>query len=238
MDNSFVTYRREDYAGILRRLASNVIDLAAIGMLALDVVFTVALFKLPVWLDWLWLPLTYLYLIWMKRTVGTLGYLATGIRIVDLKGQPVGVGVLTFRTAWWIFGPIIVLIDLIYLGGDENRQAIRDKLMQTYVIKRRAQPAGHGERRTVYLTFMCFSLLLLEVPRTPNLPAKAVGSTLGASNREGCNPAGSRPAIDLRSGSISRRAGSVAKTAGASLIPEATSPLHSSRPLTRILSLD
>jgi uncharacterized RDD family membrane protein YckC len=166
----YVYYRREDYCGLLRRLASYAIDFSALGALGLTFVIAGSVFTLPA-IGWIYLLLAYLYLTVMKRSVGTLGYLATGIRIVDLKGQRPGLVALTFRLVWCTFwmSPLLAFVELLFLSGDEDRQTLHDKMMQTYVIKRKALPAGNGARQPVILNILCLSLFVLEVarPRRP-----------------------------------------------------------------------
>jgi len=116
---------------------------------------------------WLWVLASYLYLTVVRRSVGSLGYLVMGLRIVDLKGQRPSLLQLSARLIWWCFGPLNALVDLVYLTGDEDCQAIRDKMFQTYVIKRSAQPAGMGPRRAIHMTFMTASLMVFEVARPP-----------------------------------------------------------------------
>ena len=164
MDASYVFYRRQDYAGLGRRLISGAIDLCVLLLMAVVVFILIKLFRSPS-IGWLWGLLAYLYLTVVKRSVGTLGYLVTGVRIVDLKGKRPGLLPLSLRLVWWTLGPVNAFIDLVYLTGDENRQTIRDKMLQTYVIKKAAQPLGTGPRRAVCMNFMTLSLLVFEVDR-------------------------------------------------------------------------
>jgi hypothetical protein len=64
-----------------------------------------------------------------------------------------------------VFGPINLLVDIIWLGGDPNRQSIRDKFAGTYVVRRKAQPAGFAPIR--YKTYFMFNynLVFAEVER-------------------------------------------------------------------------
>ncbi len=163
----YVYYRRADYAGFWRRLASEAIDLTLIlalfgGVFALSY----AGLPLPSWWPLICLALVYLYLTVAKRSrFRTVGYIATGIRIVNLKGTPPSLFMISLRLFWWVLGPLNSLIDLIYMTGDLDRQAIRDKMMQTYVIKRGAEPLGRGHRRSIYMDFMGLNLIVWEVVR-------------------------------------------------------------------------
>jgi len=42
-------------------------------------------------------------------------------------------------------GPLNYLVDLVWLSGDPHRQAIRDKVAGTYVVRRKAVPIGAGK---------------------------------------------------------------------------------------------
>jgi hypothetical protein len=70
-----------------------------------------------------------------------------------------------FRTLFAVLGPLNALLDLIWLGGDNDRQALRDKLAGTYVIRRGAQPLGTGLQKHVMITFGYWSFLVREVSR-------------------------------------------------------------------------
>jgi uncharacterized RDD family membrane protein YckC len=163
---TYVYYDRMDYGGFFRRLAATGIDLALLGLVLAVAFFTGERCSLARWWLFVYAGLAYSYLVLLKRSrFRTMGYLATGLRIVNLKGQPPGILLLSLRLLWWVFGPLNAFIDFVYMTGDKDRQTIRDKMMQTYVIKKNAKPTGTGSRCAVYLNFMGLALTVWEVSR-------------------------------------------------------------------------
>ena len=137
-----VYFREEDYAGFGRRLAVDAVD--AMVALLVYVGLALALFLVgpddplarrqgllvagvAVWLAYFvllkWSPL---------RTVG---YHMGGVRLVNLQGRPAGLFAVTLRSAFLIFGPLNYVLDLCWLSGDAQRQALRDKFAHTYVVR-------------------------------------------------------------------------------------------------------
>src|SRR5215470_3899150 len=153
-----VYYRREDYAGVWRRLLIEGIDFSVAFAFSLGLTIFLLIIlasgsdpEEALAVHWKWILLTvwpavwFAYLVILKRTrFRTLGYLIGGARIVNLQGNIPGIGPLTVRLAFATIGPINVIIDLFWMTGDDNRQALRDKFASTYVIKKAAEPAGQG----------------------------------------------------------------------------------------------
>ncbi len=83
---------------------------------------------------------------------------------------------MTWRFILLAFGPIDLLLDLIWLCGDENRPTIRDKIAATYVIRSNAVPIGAGTivRRNYFL--LGWSFIFQEVKRI-----RIEGDTQGAA---------------------------------------------------------
>jgi uncharacterized RDD family membrane protein YckC len=144
-DNTGLYFRREDYAAIWRRFLIDIIDLLTVGTLC------VALFAL-LWRSvpnkvilWSWMAILFGYFVILKSSrLGTLGYRVAGVRIVGLNGQSPSLWNLTVRMMFLFLGPFNYVADLIWLSGDPHRQALRDKFAQTYVIRKKAMPAGTG----------------------------------------------------------------------------------------------
>lgn len=108
----------------------------------------------------------WLYLAVIKRTdIRTFGYRAAGLRVVDLKGKRPSLLKMTWRFVLLVFGPFHLLVDFFWLGGDENRQTLRDKLARTYVVKAKAQPAGSGTIQFVKYYFWGYAFLFPEVKK-------------------------------------------------------------------------
>jgi uncharacterized RDD family membrane protein YckC len=173
-----VYYRREDYAGVIRRLLIEGIDFSvasfvsfALTVLLLDILAQgrnteQQLADSLLWIIVIvWPTVWFVYLVILKRTrIRTLGYLIGRARIVNLQGNRPGLGALTIRLAFATIGPINVIIDLFWITGDDDRQALRDKFAGTYVIDKDAQPAGRG--KIVYRTYsLLWNFLFREVQR-------------------------------------------------------------------------
>jgi hypothetical protein len=59
-----------------------------------------------------------------------------------------------------VLGPLNWLIDLIWLSSDANRQALRDKSANTYVVKAKAQAAGQGRIVIRYYEIFFYNFLI------------------------------------------------------------------------------
>jgi len=167
-----VYYDREAYAGFWLRLIVDVIDISAIMSLSIVVtilfikVFTPSEQYIPVLLL-LWVGLWFTYFVLLKRSsFGTLGYKLCKVRVVNLRGERPSILALTFRLIFAAIGPLNMLFDLIWLSGDENRQALRDKFAQTYVVKENATPIGTGKLTYCDFDLWGWRVIFCEVKRT------------------------------------------------------------------------
>ena len=160
-----VFYDRTDCAGILRRFAVLAIDGAVV--LVLCGIADVAL--LTVYAPENWVSVTCLVLAWaylapLKTTRwGTLGYHLMGVRLVNLHGEQPTIWRATLRFLFLAVGPLNLLIDPAWVGNDPNRQAFRDKIAGTYVIRRGAVPAGSGPIKYPTYFFIGMAFTLAEV---------------------------------------------------------------------------
>ena len=73
---------------------------------------------------------------------------------------------LTLRLMFLVFGPIAYFIDLAWLSGDPHRQTLHDKLAQTYVVRRKAEPIGAGTLLYCYYEICGYNFLFREVEET------------------------------------------------------------------------
>ncbi len=169
-----VYYAPEDYASLSTRIvvlcidASVLILLLAIIMLAWLIFSETDLEAMISAISLTWLAAAYGYMAILKpTTVGTLGYRLMGIRIVTLKGERPSLLVMSFRFILLLVGPLNQLLDILWLGGDEHKQALRDKLAGTYVIKRKAIPQGQGPIAYVAYDLFGWNLLFREVKAPP-----------------------------------------------------------------------
>ena len=164
-----VYYHVKDYVGVTRRLLIDLIDVpVAVTLSALVVV--------PAWTV---LPgvdehpgvallicgvVWFAYFVLLKRsTFRTIGYIALGAKIVDLRGGQPSILSLLGRLLFAFVGPLNFLIDLFWLTGDANRQAVRDKFAGTYVARLHATPAGSAPIRVRTYMFWGMTFLFREV---------------------------------------------------------------------------
>ncbi|WP_158222630.1 RDD family protein [Rhodopirellula sp. MGV] len=145
-------YQLDDYAGIGQRIAVQLIDVCVLIGLAIGL-WLLFLLSMQMGLirtdpsEVFWV--VQLFVIWVylgqvKRSVGTLGYRLLGLKIVRAKGGRPTLLAMTARMMLWIFGPFNVLLDLVWLAADSERQSLRDCYLSTYVVKRSAVPLGQG----------------------------------------------------------------------------------------------
>jgi hypothetical protein len=87
------------------------------------------------------------------------------LKIVDLHGNTPSILRMTLRFATLFLGPLNLIFDLLWLGGDRDRQTLRDKLAGTYVVKRRATPLGQGAIVWPRYSLLGYMLILPEVRR-------------------------------------------------------------------------
>jgi len=169
-------YSAEDCAGLMLRITAVTVDLVVLLFLLIPFAFALEVLgvippegPLPRWFIGANFSIAYLYLTALKRSrIRTPGYWVTGLRIVNLKGRPPSMFVMTLRMLWWILGPINPLMDMFFISNNDQRQTIRDKMMGTYVVRRNAKPAGYGHRTMGSFSFMGFMFLFpTVVPEDP-----------------------------------------------------------------------
>jgi uncharacterized RDD family membrane protein YckC len=91
------------------------------------------------------------------------------MRLVDIRGGAPHSLRVTFRLLFALMGgysSTLGLIDFFWITGDDDRQTLRDKLAQTYVIRAGAQPAGRGPIVYEVYHMLAWTLYLPEVRRT------------------------------------------------------------------------
>lgn len=171
----FVYYREQDYARVIRRIPSMLIDLCVV-VLIIAVVSSAAqaayvprsVVQMPKspektrLLTQFWRPiqkqvlvicaaLAVAYHIALRRTRGgTLGYRLLGIRLVDATGRPPPWKTLGKRFLFAV--PLFFFFAATYWGCFQNprRQSLHDTFASTWVVRKNAQPAGPA--RAVYQT--------------------------------------------------------------------------------------
>jgi uncharacterized RDD family membrane protein YckC len=168
-----VYFARRDYAGFLRRLVIIAVDLLVILVVGvvIQMAWNLARPEVESPVPWLlWMGFAYLYLTLLRGShFRTLGYILTGVRIINLKGERPSYFWMNLRLLLWILGPINPIVDLLWFWGDDNRQMLRDKLAGTYVIRRGAVPIGGGPIRATTLFILSYAIVYPEVMK--NAPA-------------------------------------------------------------------
>jgi uncharacterized RDD family membrane protein YckC len=164
-----VYYRRDDYASFWRRALVDCVDFVVAAIIGVVLIVVIgAVFNLLDWMAELIMivafAITFGYFVILKRSrFKTLGYRLGGVSVVGLDGMPPGWGAMILR-AFFIFpGPINWLLDLTWLSSDRHRQALRDKVTRTYVIRTGAQPIGKGRLVYHYYEVCGWNLLVREV---------------------------------------------------------------------------
>ncbi len=158
-----VYYETKDYGSLSRRVFAVTVDGIVLILVSLLIAWIWSYFaespKLDAAVQYGWLSialinpfyflccplLSYIYMTVVKATkLQTLGYRLTDLRVVNLRGIRPSIFQMTWRFILLALGPIDLIVDLIWLSGDENRQTIRDKIAATYVIRSEAVPIGTG----------------------------------------------------------------------------------------------
>lgn len=169
-----VYFLHEDYASFWLRVLIDVIDALAIGAawsavaIVLFTIFPFNRMTLKLTLA-IFAVVAFCYFVILKRSkIGTVGYRIGGVRIVGLDGQKASLSALIFRMLLVPLGPLHWLLDLAWLSADKHRQALRDKLAHTYVVKAKAAPVGTGKIISRYYDILGFNFLFqeIEVPTT------------------------------------------------------------------------
>ena len=169
-DEIGVVYAVEDYAGVWRRIAVDFVD----GVIAVSI--SLAVTWLCLWLlppgsrarhtgvFAVWVGIWFLYFTVMKRSaLRTPGYRLGDVRIVNLKGERPGLFALSVRLLFAVAGPFHIVVDLLWIGNDSRRQALRDKFAGTYVVRLNAAPVGRGPIRYEYYTILGNNFIFAEV---------------------------------------------------------------------------
>ena len=172
-----VYFRRDDYASFWLRLLIDVIDFLVFGAVCLALAGTVfVLFQhTRMILNLIFTTcsaLAFCYFVVLKRsTVGTIGFRICKVKVVGIDGRRAGWFGLIVRFSFGVLGPMNWFTDLLWLSGDTHRQALRDKITATYVVKRLAEPAGTG--KVVYRNYDIIGLNFLfrevEIPSATSL---------------------------------------------------------------------
>jgi uncharacterized RDD family membrane protein YckC len=161
-----IYFRTEDYAPLWRRFLIDIIDGLTVGIVCAAI--TAALWGLgsSSLILCVWATVFFSYFVVLKRSkFRTVGYRVGGVRIVGLNGEAPSIGSLTLRLSFMLLGPMNYLVDVMWLSTDLQRQALRDKLAHTYVVRKAAQPIGKGKVAHRYCHILGYNFLFREVVR-------------------------------------------------------------------------
>jgi len=127
---------------------------------------------LPAQALWVLPAVAYVYLTVLKRSrIRTLGYILTGVRIVDIRGGRPSLLQMTVRMAPLFPVPWSLLFDLGWILDEPQRQTLRDKWAGTYVVRHRAKPIGTAPVLYKRIGFSGLLLTFPEVGRAENSTA-------------------------------------------------------------------
>ena len=166
-----VYYAREAYATLLTRCIIVAVDFGVVlfGGAILQAAcyeFTPQGHDPARWFLGSWVATAYVYLVFIEASsIGTLGMILTGMKIVNLNGERPSFLRMTFRLLLWGIGPFHPVIDFVWLSNDADRQTLRDKLAGTYVVRRDAIPRGIGVVRLRQYFLLGLAILFPEVRR-------------------------------------------------------------------------
>jgi uncharacterized RDD family membrane protein YckC len=113
---------------------------------------------------WVVPAVAYLYLTLLKRSrIRTLGYILTGVRIVDIRGGRPSLLQMTVRLAPLLPVPWSLLFDLAWMVDEPQRQTLRDKWAGTFIVRRKAKPVGTAPIRYKRIGFGGVFLIFPEI---------------------------------------------------------------------------
>jgi len=166
-----VYFAHDDYAGLMRRVVILCVD-SAVLVMAGAALYVVAGFLYPILGDRVrllllfWVVLAYVYLAILKPSpIRTVGYWIADVKILTLRGQRPSILRMTFRLMLWAFGPFNFLLDLFWVGIDEDSQTLRDRFAGTCVVRNQSQPVGRGEIHLAYYDAFGFNLMYPRVTK-------------------------------------------------------------------------
>lgn len=115
---------------------------------------------------WVLPAVAYVYLTVLKRSrIRTLGYILTGVRIVDIRGGRPSLLQMTVRMAPLFPVPWNLLFDLGWIVDEPQRQTLRDKWAGTFVVRRKAKPIGTAPIQYKRIGFAGLFLISPEIDR-------------------------------------------------------------------------
>lgn len=161
-----VYYEIADHLGVWRRLFIDVVDMWVVLFVWLVATMIANALMSPsieaatlTSFTIFWIACVLYYVVLKGSRFRTLGYFLAGAKIVDFRGERPGWLALLLRLTFILKGPANILFDLVWVSSDPGRQALRDKVAHTYVVRKDAVPAGRG--RITYPVYNVFGWTLM-----------------------------------------------------------------------------
>lgn len=167
--NAGVYYNTDDYAGFVKRVIIAFVDLIVILAITALILYLSNFFihNEETYIEYNFISfilVSVVYLAFLKRSrYRTIGYILTGVKIVNLKGETPSIFKMMLRVGLLLIGPFELIIDIIWLTSEATKQTLRDKYVGTYVVKDSAMPEGSGKLQNVTLGVMGWNLTYQEV---------------------------------------------------------------------------
>ena len=130
-------------AGFWVRVVAYSIDLMIVGIIGSAITAVVNLSVNGVSDLNILLALIYFTYFWSNSSVWpgqTIGMKLFNLRVIKTDGSDLHIGGALLRYVGLLISVIVILIGLIWVGFDPNKQGWHDKIAGTYVVKAAAQP--------------------------------------------------------------------------------------------------
>lgn len=168
-ENFGVIFDKEEYAGFIKRVVIAVVDLifilvvlAAVLFISNNFISNKESFLNFNFVFFIFFSIWYLALV-KRSKIRTIGYILTGVKIVNLKGEKPSIFKMILRASLLVLGPFELIVDIIWLTSEATKQTLRDKYVGTYVVNLNANPIGKGKLQNVTLGVMGWNLMYKEV---------------------------------------------------------------------------
>jgi uncharacterized RDD family membrane protein YckC len=188
-------YRPQDYPGVFKRMAVDLVDFAAVGIGAVALVAALEAglrgrAASAACLAFLIAAMAYLGP-YKATGLPTLGYLVFGVKVTDMEGRRISLWQATSRLAFMLAGPVNILVDFFWMYNGPLRQTLRDKLCGTVVVEKDAVKVADGRVVFKVVHGMGYRLICEEVefPASESIPAwKDYSPCLSPSPSSGVAP--------------------------------------------------
>ena len=134
-----VKNKNDDYAGFWLRFISYIIDSAIIALFSSGLSMLLFLMVFPDDLAAVVsIAVVWLYYAFMESSSyqGTVGKMAVGLKVTDMKGKPITFGRATGRFFGKILSMAILFIGFLMIGFTKQKQGLHDMLADCLVLKK------------------------------------------------------------------------------------------------------